>query len=155
MTVRELYDKCSKYHATEARHSSHEAVMKLETAPRTKAAPAGGRAKTVQREFPYLRQTKTAAGHLSIDKRNRKYAEAAGLPRIKIHEYRHSHVSLLANEGINIQELARRLGHSNVQETWNTYYHLYPRAEERAVEVLNKIGIGIDKNTENNNLKPM
>ena len=33
----------------------------------------------------------------SIDKRNRKYAEAAGLPRIKIHEYRHSHVSLLAN----------------------------------------------------------
>lgn len=78
----------------------------------------------------------------SIDKRNRKYAEAAGLPRIKIHEYRHSHVSLLANEGINIQEVARRLGHANVQETWNTYCHLYPREEERAVEILNKIGTG-------------
>lgn len=50
----------------------------------------------------------------SIDKRNRKYADMAGLPRIKIHDYRHSHVSLLANEGINIQEVARRLGHSNV-----------------------------------------
>lgn len=81
----------------------------------------------------------------SIDKRNRKYAEAAGLPRIKIHEFRHSHVSLLANEGINIQEVARRLGHANVQETWNTYCHLYPREEERAVEVLNKIGTGSDK----------
>ena len=78
----------------------------------------------------------------SIDTHNRKYAEAAGLPRIKIHEYRHSHVSLLANEGINIQEVARRLGHANVQETWNTYCHLYPREEERAVEVLNKIGTG-------------
>lgn len=78
----------------------------------------------------------------SIDKRNRKYAEAAGLPRIKIHDFRHSHVSLLANEGINIQEVARRLGHANVQETWNTYCHLYPREEERAVEVLNKIGTG-------------
>lgn len=78
----------------------------------------------------------------SIDKRNRKYAEAAGLPRIKIHDFRHSHVSLLANEGINIQEVARRLGHSNVQETWNTYCHLYPREEERAVEILNKIGTG-------------
>ena len=43
---------------------------------------------------------------------------------------------------INIQEVARRLGHANVQETWNTYCHLYPREEERAVKVLNKIGTG-------------
>lgn len=77
----------------------------------------------------------------SIDKRNRKYAEEAGLPHIRVHDFRHSHVSLLANEGINIQEVARRLGHSNVQETWNTYCHLYPREEERAVQVLNKIKI--------------
>ena len=78
----------------------------------------------------------------SIDKRNRKYAETAGLPHIKIHDFRHSHVSLLANEGINIQEIARRLGHANVQETWNTYCHLYPREEERAVVILNGIGTG-------------
>lgn len=51
----------------------------------------------------------------------------------------HSHASLLANEGINIQEVARRLEHSNVHMTWNTYSHLYPREEERAVEVLNKV----------------
>lgn len=75
----------------------------------------------------------------SIDKRNRKYAEKAELPHITIHEFRHSHVSLLANEGINIQEVSRRLGHSTVQETWNTYCHLYPREEERAVKVLNQI----------------
>ena len=75
----------------------------------------------------------------SIENHNKTFAEQAGLPRIKIHEFRHSHVSLLANEGINIQEVARRLGHSKVQETWNTYCHLYPREEERAVEVLNKI----------------
>lgn len=79
----------------------------------------------------------------SIDNRNRKYAKAAGLPRIKIHDFRHSHASLLANEGINIQEVARRLGHSNVQETWNTYAHLYPREEERAIDVLNTVGIGL------------
>ncbi len=53
---------------------------------------------------------------------------------------RHSHASLLANEGINIQEIARRLGHSNVEVTWNIYSHLYPREEERALEILNKIG---------------
>jgi integrase len=58
---------------------------------------------------------------------------------IRIHDYRHSHVSVLANNGINIQEIARRLGHSKVDMTWNTYSHLYPREEERAVDVLNNI----------------
>lgn len=75
----------------------------------------------------------------TIDKKNRAFALAVGLPHIRIHDFRHSHASLLANEGINIQEVARRLGHSDVQMTWNTYSHLYPREEERAVEILNKI----------------
>lgn len=75
----------------------------------------------------------------SLDLKNRKFSEQAGLPRIRIHDFRHSHASLLANEGINIQEIARRLGHSKIEITWNTYSHLYPREEERAVAVLNKI----------------
>lgn len=75
----------------------------------------------------------------SIDNKNKLFAKAAELPRIRIHDFRHSHASLLANEGINIQEIARRLGHSKIEITWNTYSHLYPREEERAIEVLNKI----------------
>ena len=42
-------------------------------------------------------------------------------------------------EEINIQEISRRLGHENVTITWNTYSHLYPKEEERAIEILNKI----------------
>lgn len=75
----------------------------------------------------------------SIENKNKAFAEAAKLPHIRIHDFRHTHASLLVNEGINIQEIARRLGHSNVQMTWNTYSHLYPREEERAVEILNRI----------------
>ncbi len=75
----------------------------------------------------------------SIENANIKFAKIAGLKKIRIHDFRHSHVSLLANEGINIQEIARRLGHANIEMTWNTYSHLYPREEERAVKVLNKI----------------
>jgi integrase len=67
------------------------------------------------------------------------YAAEAGLDVIRIHDFRHSHVSVLANERINIQEIARRLGHSKIEMTWNTYSHLYPREEERAIDVLNKI----------------
>lgn len=75
----------------------------------------------------------------TIDNRNRHYAKLAGVKHIRIHDFRHSHASLLANEGINIQEIARRLGHSKIEITWNTYSHLYPREEERAVKILNKI----------------
>ncbi len=75
----------------------------------------------------------------TIQKRNVKFAQLAGIKTIRIHDFRHSHASLLANEGINIQEISRRLGHSNVEITWNTYSHLYPREEERAIKILDKI----------------
>ncbi len=77
----------------------------------------------------------------SLQKRNKAYAERAGLKVIRIHDFRHSHASLLANSGINIQEISRRLGHSNIEETWNTYAHLYPKEEERAVGILNTVKI--------------
>lgn len=77
----------------------------------------------------------------SLDNKNKQFAKEAGLAHIRIHDFRHSHVSFLVNEGINIQEIARRLGHSDVKMTWNTYSHLYPREEERAVNVLNGINV--------------
>ena len=77
----------------------------------------------------------------TLRRRNERYAKEAGLKVIRIHDFRHSHATLLANNGINIQEIARRLGHSQVETTWNTYAHLYPREEERAVQILNKIRV--------------
>ena len=75
----------------------------------------------------------------SIQNRNIQYASLAGVKRIRIHDFRHSHASLLANMGINIQEIARRLGHARIEMTWNTYSHLYPKEEEKAMAVLNKV----------------
>lgn len=75
----------------------------------------------------------------SIRAQNQRFASGAGLPFIKVHDFRHSHASLLVNNGINIHEVARRLGHSNVSITLNTYSHLYPQETERALRVLNDI----------------
>lgn len=74
-----------------------------------------------------------------LEKRNRDFAEKAGLHHIRIHDFRHSHASLLCSAGINIQEVARRLGHKDVKMTWSTYAHLYPEDMEQAVFVLDKI----------------
>lgn len=45
----------------------------------------------------------------TVQTMNEKFATAAGVKKIRIHDFRHSHASLLANEGINIQEIARLL----------------------------------------------
>ena len=50
----------------------------------------------------------------------------AGLEPIRVHDLRHSHASLLIEMGFNILMISERLGHKNVQTTWNTYAHLYP-----------------------------
>lgn len=75
----------------------------------------------------------------AIENANKLYGQLAGVKHITIHEFRHSHASLLCNAGVNIKEIARRLGHSNVEITLKTYSHLYPKEEERAVAVLNQI----------------
>ena len=75
----------------------------------------------------------------TLSYRNKKYAGAANVKKIRIHDFRHSHASLLVNNGINIKEISRRLGHSNVEITWNTYSHLYPQEEERALQILNNV----------------
>ena len=75
----------------------------------------------------------------SVENMNKKYAKAAKIKKIRIHDFRHSHASVLINSGINILEISRRLGHAKIEETLNTYSHLYPKEEERAVEILNKI----------------
>lgn len=84
-----------------------------------------------------LQPVRDACLHLRGD----KYAALAGVKRIRLHDFRHSHASLLVHAGINIHEVARRLGHSNVSITLNTYSHLYPSEQERAIDVLNKIKI--------------
>ncbi len=75
----------------------------------------------------------------NIGNKNKTYAKHAKLPQIRIHDFRHSHASLLANNGINIQEIARRLGHTDIKMTWNVYSHLYPKESERAVQILENI----------------
>lgn len=75
----------------------------------------------------------------TIENANKLFAERAGVKHITVHEFRHSHASVLCNAGVNIKEIARRLGHGRVEITLKTYAHLYPKEEEVAVSVLNDL----------------
>lgn len=67
-------------------------------------------------------------------------AEKAGLEKIRLHDLRHSHASLLINLGINILAISRRLGHDDIKTTLNIYGHLYHTTnEEIAAKIENLI----------------
>ena len=78
----------------------------------------------------------TCLSDTNISNHNIAYANEANLRVLRVHDFRHTHATLLINEGINIQEIARRLGHATPSVTWKVYAHLYPREEERALKVL-------------------
>ena len=60
----------------------------------------------------------------------KKGAEQAGLKRIRVHDLRHSHASLLIEDGSYSSLLiAKRLGHHNTKQLYETYAHLYPNKD--------------------------
>lgn len=65
-------------------------------------------------------------------------AAAAGVKRIRIHDLRHSHVSLLIHMGFSAVAIADRVGHESIDITYR-YEHLFPSMQEEMVEKLNGI----------------
>lgn len=67
----------------------------------------------------------------------RRCAAAADVPIIRIHDLRHSHVSLLIDMGFSPHLIAERIG-DTVQMVNNTYGHLYPAKHQEVADRLNQ-----------------
>lgn len=66
-----------------------------------------------------------------LEREMQRGVKLSGVKKIRIHDTRHSHASLLIELGFSPKEIAERLGHENVETTLNTYSHLYPDKQER------------------------
>jgi integrase len=65
--------------------------------------------------------------------------EKAGVPRVRVHDLRHSHVSQLAEQGVHIQVVSQRLGHSDPGFTMRVYGHVFPGLQEQAARGADEI----------------
>jgi len=73
----------------------------------------------------------------------KKMLVQAGLDRgFKFHDLRHTHATLLLQQGVNIKVISERLGHSTVNMTLDTYSHLMPDMQETAVKAMEILNIG-------------
>lgn len=61
----------------------------------------------------------------------------SGVKRIRIHDLRHSHVSLLINMGYSAVAIGERVGHESVEITYR-YAHLFPTIQTEMAENLNQ-----------------
>lgn len=83
-----------------------------------------------ERLFP----TSKAALHRAMERGSKK----AGVKQIRIHDLRHSHVSLLIDMGLSAVAIGERVGHESVYITYH-YAHLFPSVQKNIASQLNAI----------------
>lgn len=64
----------------------------------------------------------------------KKLVHRSGLPRIRLHDLRHTHATLLLKAGVPIKVVSERLGHATPGFTMATYQHVLPGMQAEAAE---------------------
>ena len=62
-------------------------------------------------------------------------SKEAGVKRIRIHDLRHSHISLLIDMGFTALAIADRVGHESIDITYR-YAHLFPTRQAEMADKL-------------------
>jgi integrase len=71
-----------------------------------------------------------------VTRRFQRLLQAAGLPRLRFHDLRHTTATVLLGAGVHPKVVASLLGHSTIQVTLDTYSHVTPSLAQQAAEVL-------------------
>ena len=68
----------------------------------------------------------------SIGQAFARLVKETGVPRIRLHDLRHTHASHLLLAGVNVKVVSERLGHASVSFTLDTYAHVMPGQQAQA-----------------------
>ena len=85
--------------------------------------------------YPYNPKYISSKFYDLIRRRNSKY----NIPIIRFHDLRHTHATLLIEQGINPKIIAERLGHKSIRTTLDTYSHVLPNMQQEAAIKLNNV----------------
>jgi integrase len=64
----------------------------------------------------------------------KKLVHRSGLPRIRLHDLRHTHATLLLKAGVPIKVVSERFGHSTPGFTMASYQHVLPGMQAEAAK---------------------
>ena len=74
----------------------------------------------------------------SITQKWERFVAKHNLPKIRLHDLRHSNATAMIASGISAKVVQHRLGHSDVSITLNTYTHVLPEMDQDAADKLNQ-----------------
>jgi len=74
-----------------------------------------------------------------ITKAFKKLLKKLNLPDIRFHDLRHTHATLLLEEGIHPKVVQERLGHSSITLTLDVYSHVLPNLQQEAAQKIDEI----------------
>lgn len=77
--------------------------------------------------------------HTTISRRKDNYCKMAGVKKLTLHQFRHTHVSYLVKAGVPITEISKRLGHKNPQITLQIYAKMIEGDDDLAVNAMEKL----------------
>lgn len=79
----------------------------------------------------------------TIKRKKDYYCKLAKIKQIRIHDFRHSHATILYNKTKDAKLVQHRLGHQEIETTMNTYVHISENEEKRAIKALNLLNLNI------------
>jgi len=70
----------------------------------------------------------------SVSRAFKELSKKVGLDGLWFHDLRHTHATLMLQQGIHPKIVSERLGHSSVGITLDTYSHVLPGLQEAAAK---------------------
>ena len=64
--------------------------------------------------------------------------EKANVPKIRFHDLRHTHASLMLQLGVNVKVISERLGHASTKITLDRYSHSLPTMQKEATTIFDR-----------------
>lgn len=100
-----------------------------------------GRGKLTPADPVFCREDGELIDPDGLTQRFARHVKDARLPRIRLHDVRHTHATLALEAGVHPKVVQERLGHSSISVTLDTYSHAVPTLQ---VEAAGKIAAVVD-----------
>jgi integrase len=68
-----------------------------------------------------------------------RYLRQRKLPKIRFHDLRHAHATLMLTQGIHPKIVSERLGHASIGITLDTYSHVLPTLQQEAADAFDEL----------------
>jgi len=88
----------------------------------------------------------------SVSQAWRRLVRKAGFPGIRMHDARHTHATLMLEQGVNWKIISERLGHGSVAMTLDLYAHVSPGLQQAAAHGFDRV---LDTLTNDNEIGEM